>query len=604
MKKSFLLSTLFAATLLTTGCSDDKDLVQQPTPVDNGESYMSLAIQLPNQVKAKSRAESFNDGLKEEYDVKDATLILFRGTSESTAKFVNSYNMDLKFNKDNDDKDQITSVAEIVQAIKSTDKPTTEGENLYAFVVLNNSQRYLRDILDQATTDDTFQKLFGSSNIISTPIDIDAGFVMTNAPLATSLTGETYTVLSEIDSDRIYADPDDAKGRPAAVVHVERNVAKVTVNGTNGVLTATGGTDNLKDADGQDIKWKVMQWALDNTAPSTYFQRQIENPSSSASAFSFEMPEWYNYISSHLNANRAGSDGKEPSRFIGNTWVGTTGLRIYWGYSPRYSTDATDLLKASSTSASPGDTNPLYCYENTFDVAHQTESHTTQALIQMQINGGKDFYTVKDEYWGKADGSDTNLKKKVIMLLAANPTVQSKMGTVFTPTVANSTVDFTTSGTKTKVTESTVVLGDGSHTLTFTDDDALQAVVNDYFNKTTEPEFPITCYPGGLNYYRVLIKHFGDEGTPWNAADHIGKAVYDDGDGTLSEQNYLGRYGVLRNNWYNINITKVAGFGSPTVPTIPTPGGDDPSDDVVKSYVAVEIKILSWAKRDQDAELE
>ena len=66
--------------------------------------------------------------------------------------------------------------------------------------------------------------------------------------------------------------------------------------------------------------------------------------------------------------------------------------------------------------------------------------------------------------------------------------------------------------------------------------------------------------------------------------------------GANQDNNYLGRYGVLRNNWYNIQITGVKGLGFSEVPDV-TP---DP-DDELESYIAVEIKVLSWAKRTQGA---
>ena len=63
-------------------------------------------------------------------------------------------------------------------------------------------------------------------------------------------------------------------------------------------------------------------------------------------------------------------------------------------------------------------------------------------------------------------------------------------------------------------------------------------------------------------------------------------------------RDYLGRYGVVRNNWYDINVDGIAKLGYPSVP--PVDGGED---DIVQNFISVKINILSWAKRTQGVTL-
>ena len=58
---------------------------------------------------------------------------------------------------------------------------------------------------------------------------------------------------------------------------------------------------------------------------------------------------------------------------------------------------------------------------------------------------------------------------------------------------------------------------------------------------------------------------------------------------------------MLRNNWYEIEVTGIKGIGSATVPDV----NDDPTpDDNVEKYISVKINMLSWAKRKQSVTLE
>ena len=60
-------------------------------------------------------------------------------------------------------------------------------------------------------------------------------------------------------------------------------------------------------------------------------------------------------------------------------------------------------------------------------------------------------------------------------------------------------------------------------------------------------------------------------------------------------RDFLGRYGVVRNNWYVLTINKAdKGPGEPIVPVTPS----NP-DDEQQYYIDAKIHILSWAKRYQ-----
>lgn len=99
----------------------------------------------------------------------------------------------------------------------------------------------------------------------------------------------------------------------------------------------------------------------------------------------------------------------------------------------------------------------------------------------------------------------------------------------------------------------------------------------------------INTYLQGVTYYIARVKHFGDALTEWKSGESYGD----------NNEKYLGRYGMLRNNWYELTVGNVYGPGYPGVPPV------DPTlpDDENEKYLSVSVKILSWAKRSQKVDL-
>ena len=103
-----------------------------------------------------------------------------------------------------------------------------------------------------------------------------------------------------------------------------------------------------------------------------------------------------------------------------------------------------------------------------------------------------------------------------------------------------------------------------------------------------EARVGINTYKQGVTYYIARVKHFGSL-TPWKSGESYG----------TDNAKYLGRYGMLRNNWYELTVGNVYGPGYPGVPPV------DPTlpDDENEKYLSVSVKILSWAKRSDTVDL-
>lgn len=604
MKKQFGLPLMLASALAFSACSSDDVAENGPKDIaaltDGG--YVKMNIKLPSRSASAFKAnDDFNDGLAAEYEVKDATLILFQGNDEASARFHSAYMLSNGFNTDGTTTNQVTSTERLTKSVNGE----TVGANLYALVVLNKNGVIAPQADHTLKVNGTeffgnfaeLQKTIVKGNVTAFNKD---GFFMTNAPLASVQGGivdpaaASITTLVKIN-DVVYSREDDARNNPAADIYVERGVAKVTMHSK----AKTTLTDKVYQDSMNTVSYTIDAWGLDITNNTSYFSRV---PSIT----------W-----NSLKSDRATSTSY---RFIGktnmddNAGTGATGLfRTYWGEDPNYdaapATGAFNELIANPTADATknianlfnafGDDNPLYCMENTFDVDNMKQDRSTRVVVRAKLSSasftdGEDFYTVNGE---KATlYSKANLEKMIKKAIFDNAEVQNFI-TNNGGSASPAGITVTLSARANATGEVTVESFDFTIGSAAFDDPAKKAAVLTAVNGQLQH---ITCYKDGYAYYPIIIKHFGNDDTPWGLDKDntiTGTNIYPT-TGAGADANYLGRYGVLRNNWYDLEVNSIRTIGSAVVPS-----RDDKYDDELNQYISVKINILSWAKRTQKEDL-
>lgn len=592
----FLLSAIAAASL--TACSDSTDVVDNNKGHWNadGTGYMSLSISMPDNVGSKgSRATTNDDFVKgddKEYAVKNATLVIFSGDTDDEASMTieAAYDLPLSFTTEGRDGNQIISKGKLTKQINKITKPYAK-----ALVILNLPSK-LTLVDNDLKYDGTsyIGKTFAEFQDLQSALNVNVanGFTMTNAPLTTAKSSSTTapssaatTTLATINKDNIKPTAEEAEQNTAATIYVERSVAKVTVTKSSTASDKIEGTTN--------IKYSIEGFDLDNTNTTSYIVRNADGTSS-----------WYN-----LKSKSASVNGEDQYRFIGVSSVDGTSVegkslyRTYWAKDPNYDNTTTAINSSSSTQDGEGNDRfvgidkPKYCMENTFDVAHQTQVNTTRAILRVQMHkdgetAGTTYYMYNNDVNTFDSEADFNTNavttaNKLTAVLAGGKKVASIALEDAKDESGNKIAGY-------KQIQSVTFEGETSST---TAGDAFIAIKN-YFGK-------ITVYTKGYAYYPVLIKHFGDQLTPWNT-DEYGTTQPSAGGidqiypkNTNRDANYLGRYGVVRNNWYELKINSVKRPGKSAINT-----PKDTPDDELDSYISVSINILSWAKRSQDVDLQ
>lgn len=624
MKKIYLPLAL-AATLALGACSSDN-------VVDNGGSspidlskggFVKMSLNLPTDNNRGSRA-TLDDGLANEYGIKNAYLVLFEREnkkSENEATFRGAYeleNSDFKdFEAVGDNPNHVTITKRI--AFANDTKPQT-GNKLYALVVLNNNGLFTVDAnhkLTFNTPNVSARDYVSASNFINfskalaststdgtTPFASNVatnGIFMTNAPLCTKHGGNAdpgtdakIKTLADV-TDNIYTTEAEAKSKPAAEIYVERAVAKVTVQqGTEGKLKANKGNT------ASEISYKLYNWVVDNTNKKSYIVRQYDE-------------NW-----NKLNSDKVTATDASKYRFVWSSPVNpnaTEANQLYrtaFAQDPEYKTTTADPDNYNQMTSNAkmtlkttfGNKHPQYCNENTFQVTAQNQDQTTRVVlgVKMSVPGiptsgtptyDKDLYTIngnKEVVYTEASLAE-RLKN---IILHNDPAVKTwaenhETDVSLDITFGNDIAGATTITNATLKGKTAAGATEDTFTGTFTID----------FNKALPN---IVRYKGGVAYYAVRIKHFGDSDTPWNKD---GQDVKPGGNSNIyntsstgSENWFLGRYGVVRNNWYDISVNSIQTLGDATIPAFT----NDP-DDVLENYISVSINVLSWSKHTQGADL-
>lgn len=653
MKKKFFPVALMALAIGFNACSSDDVTVNANggDKVSFAEGgYAKVSINLPSRSNSNRANDDFDDGLASEYHVNNAKLVLFQGNNEGDATFHSAYDLNVGMEGVGTKKDQITTTTRIISRLNDATPGTTNptGPNLYALVVLNDNG--LLEISEKG------QKLTfkgktptGEENNIpingkkladlqglavsSNTSDFKSkGLLMTNAPLAkqpggtNTPAGEVVTLVDFTKS--VYNTEAEAQKNPATDVYVERAVAKVTMNQSSGENLEF----NIKKADGSPstsnsdvhfigsennkVYWKIVGWDLDVTNNSSYLVRNTTDTHARGS-----MP-W----------NGLKSKKVDNYRFVGSNAVKTNSnlYRTYWAEDPNYSSFNSDdftYLPSDKTdfTGTFGSDNPKYCFENTFDVDHQVKQGTTRVIVKVKLTDASDdfdtdavtFYTFNGDnsrLYKQAD-FEKRIKEAILREPQVEAWVKSKETTANKASVTSLTFD-TNSATaydykrdaadgQIHLTDFTVTVG--LETFTKANLTGGASMSSEKLAKALNLG-KLVSYKGGCAYYPIRIKHFGKDDTPWNTETNAPDKkpskgattalIYPGDDIKERSNNYLGRYGVLRNNWYDISVSKISAIGSPVIP-----GVDDTPDDDFYNYIAVRINVLSWAKRTQVEEL-
>ena len=547
---------------MTASCSSNNELVNGGNgsgEVENGTAYASFKINLPT--TSGTRADnptpgtpSFDHGTAAEYEVKNGTILIFDATTD---KFVTSAELGTMNPWTDVKADGVTTAA--IATVKLSNVSVTGNYN--ALVLLNNNTTdndtkkvTLPSTADTYATWSKDASKANATNYVSTD-----GIFMANAPMY-SATSEPTTL---VKIKNVCASPEEAQAKAATVVYVERGLAKVTMKD----FTASGYP--ITDGTYAGGKVEIKNWQLDVTNNSTFPVHQTSGLMTAWDQI-WNTPRFYDQTS-------------------------TAFKRVYWGEDPNYNEAKYQVLANCKTAfkmitkddVNGVTANPQYCLENTFDLDNMKQGQTTRVVFKAVFTP-KGFTGTEKTFYKIGNNTDiwteASLEKQIhtvaVTAMGITDAAEQELYKVKLDAKKNNISG--EAGQHLVKAENITYTGEGESKVK-------EEVVNAINDKLGLSDAAgISTYLNGEAYYIARIKHFNDL-TPWEA----GKAY--DSNNTA----FLGRYGVLRNNWYELSVNKVSGLGYPDVPEVKPTVPDDENDQ----YINVSVKILDWAKRSQSIDL-
>ena len=571
------VKNLFGMAVMATalvGCSSNDNLA--PDGKDNvgkpGEAYASFKINLPTTTGNGTRGDadpaqgtpSFENGDKNEYAVKDATLLLFQKVG-SDFKFKERVDLGNMEPWTSSSTSGITTTAKLTAKITKAEVGADKG--YYALIVLNNNSGTAAKI-SYPSEDQTYAEWSQNAGNATAAnyMKYDNGFFMANAPKFVAGAPETL-----VEIKNIYASKQQAENSTATTVYVERGLAKVSLASTSAKHV------DIADGNYAGDQVDIEGWTLDVTNTKTYPVHVTEG---------LWADTW------KTTTTPAADNGAKMDRFHDTN---TEFPRVYWGLDPNYSTAFTtvdacegEFTMAKKTDFKTGDEakKAQYCLENTFDIAHMMQGQTTRVLFSAKYTP-KDFEANETFY---KIGNSSKLWHAADVVAQIKAKAQEVLGEAdadkVTVTLAAEGNDMTKSGVY-LVAAANITHGETA--LKPEQVDQINTKLGLKKATKTDAAVGLSTFESGVSYYIARVKHFNEltPGAP-------GNKTYDG-----NNANWLGRYGVLRNNWYELSVSSVSGPGYPDIPKVnPT----DP-DDENEQFINVEVKILAWAKRSQSVEL-
>lgn len=543
--------------MMLGACSSENELTVKNEPPIVGDGFMTVKLGFigADDISRVGDSQQFDDGTETESEIHNITAYYF----DEGNNYLGSGDGTINSQATDDSDNNIERTADVTLSANVVSYIADDSKTAKVIVVLNKPASFSTTL----TTSNTYADF----NAAYAPGTDNAGFMMTNVNYVSTPSSPTENYFATITSTNVYKEGSDVSldgtNTPTPVtIYVERVCGKVT-------LTTASMTQPT------DAAVEVKKWGLNVRNTKVYPVKVLQTGSDA-------YPTWATYGYFNL-------PGTKTDNTTHYSWTDPSKYRSYWAVDPNYNADDylnTDftIINFDDLDASSGEVR--YCLENTFAASHQDRDETTTAVVlaTFKPQGQTGTWVIyEDQYRSKDDFIDQFLKDNAIYTDNSGSNVATKDDVKFD----------IQSGTEVKWENETI---GGTYTLAAAEGQKLYqksggtySEITDWSTISTQLQQSAQIYTNGYCYYEIPIRHFTNAEVPLNEDD-------------INGEDQLGRYGIVRNHYYQLTIKKISKEGKPIKEDPITPD-QNPDDPTTKYYLDADIKVLSWAVRTQDVEL-
>lgn len=538
MKKIKFFSLALAA-LALGACSSDDEVTGGGSKDEGTNNYLAVNIVTANDgTRAYPGTDEYVDGSSDENTISSIRFYFFDGAGNPYRLKETGYNyVDQGSLSDaTGDKTDIT-VEKIKTAVLVVDGQNDDFTSPASLVAIANA-----DDLKLPSTDLSLSDL--KTKIGDCSGNTSGKFVITNSVYGTTDDG----IVTKIMPENLKNNRNDAETNPVQV-YVERVLAKVmvsiTINDDVELVDETNYYCVNPDANADDKRYvKIEGWGFGDYNGQSYLLKQFEDYSNLG--FTPAVNEAYHRSYWATSVPFGESNSKQQTSYNGLN--GALGGVLYTQENtpkneestPKTNTNLTKVivktkLYKKNTTNNTMEVAPRYIY---FGREYSSENDVLEAIAGSYTNtyyykNGSDYESIKPEHL-EFIAEETGAKDYEVVAQ-----VKSTAPTIYKKIISNtSDISYSEAGAK------------------------------DNLNNNLKNN-PAKIWNDGMAYYYIPIRHLA-----------------------TTETGAIGEYGVVRNHFYKVTVTKITGFGTPVYDAnkdiIPTEVTDE------DSYIAAQINVLGW----------
>lgn len=547
---------VLTAGIILTSCSDNlPDEGGSKDKTDGKVGYLSLAL-INGTVRGMTRAEgNLHYGTANENKVNTVLVVLYEGDN-ATSKVM--YQYELNGGTVAAPGDDMVSISPGTNATTYKTKAQEVIRANYKLAVFIN---YPSELVGITEVGDEYQEILDAATSITVDKLTRRGgsgdqdnFLMSN-----------FAGLADVLEADIFDTENEAIGKPVSV-EVERAVAKVTL--TEGA--------NLRTVTELEATIGEVKWDVDVINKKTYWMRQSAPMLDQSTTGSLTDPT-QTIDEEATKDNRIYMYATDPNwkNFSNSRTPDGSTIDLTDEFSYKSGPIVLSNIPSSSSKPVEDQTANTYAYvtENTMNAEDQWEDVTTTVLISVVITPDETFFGESldpgDPYFLYRSMAFTLDDMKQILAAFENDeqVIESANNSTWKEIVKLPE--------NASIVTLPAILDGMKGTEDFNNFTSAPTKSKDVIKTNGTVSYFAQDAP---NYYYVPIRHFSDALQSVNMA--------------------YGRYGVVRNNWYNLTLNSINNYGTGEIPE------DRPNpDDVEKSYLSVQFEILPWIERSQGIEL-